>query len=71
MANLLRLAWRPPTWLPQSLWPAPPDSRKETCSDRCRAELGRRWGKDALRARDDEIRALLEAALKTLKEEFP
>jgi hypothetical protein len=41
------------------------------CSGKCRVERSRRRREDALRTRDDEIRALLEAALKRLKEEFP
>ena len=45
--------------------------RKEACSDRCRTELSRRRRKDALRIRDDEIRALLVTALKKLEEGAP
>ena len=52
--------------------PAPrPVGRRETCSDRCRAELSRRRRKDALQARDDEIRALLATALRKLEEGAP
>jgi len=44
----------------------PRDPRKrETCSDKCRAELSRR---DALRAWDREIRILLATALQKLDE---
>ena len=47
----------------------PRDPRKrEACSDRCRAELSRRRRTDALRARDNEIRALLAAVLRKLEE---
>ena len=42
--------------------------KREACSDKCRAELSRRRRGDALRARDDEIRALLATALKKLEE---
>ena len=50
----------------------PRDPRKrEACSDKCRTELSRRRRQDALRARDDEIRALLTTALKKLEEEAP
>jgi len=42
--------------------------KREACSDKCRAELSRRRRKDALRARDDEIRVLLTTALKKLEE---
>ncbi len=45
--------------------------KREACSDRCRAELSRRRRRDALRTRDDEIRALLETALKKLEEGAP
>ena len=47
----------------------PRDARKrEACSDKCRAALSRRRRKDARRSRDEEIRALLETALKKLGE---
>jgi predicted nucleic acid-binding Zn ribbon protein len=50
----------------------PRDPRKrEACSDKCRAELSRRRRRDALRIRDDGIRALLATALKKLEEGAP
>ena len=39
---------------------------KRACSARCRAVLSRQRKDEALRRRDQEIRALLEAALTTL-----
>jgi predicted nucleic acid-binding Zn ribbon protein len=40
---------------------------KHACSSRCRAELSRRRRRDALAARDGELRRLLEAALAKLR----
>ena len=45
--------------------------KRETCSDRCRAELSRRRRKDVQRIWDEEIRTLLEVALKKLEEGTP
>jgi len=44
-----------------------PGGRK-VCSGKCRATLSRRRRKDAQRTRNEEIRALLDTALKKLKE---
>jgi hypothetical protein len=44
---------------------------KHACSARCRAELSRRRRHEALAARDQEIRGLLAAALRTLEEGPP
>jgi predicted nucleic acid-binding Zn ribbon protein len=50
----------------------PRDPRKrEACSDKCRAALSRRRKVDARRARDHEVRMLLETALRKLKEGLP
>ena len=48
-----------------------PTGRRATCSDRCRTELNRGRRRDALRTRDDEIRALLVLALKRIEERGP
>ncbi len=45
--------------------------KRETCSDRCRAELSCRRRKDVQRIWDEEIRTLLEVALKKLEERTP
>ena len=45
--------------------------RQQACSNCCRAALSRRRRKDAQRTRDEEIRALLETALKKLEEGAP
>jgi predicted nucleic acid-binding Zn ribbon protein len=48
------------------------DPRKRAaCSAKCRAALSRRRRKDAQRNRDEDIRALLETALKKLEEGAP
>lgn len=48
------------------------DSRKrETCSDKCRAALSRRRRIQTQTTRDQEIRTLLEEALRRLGEDAP
>jgi predicted nucleic acid-binding Zn ribbon protein len=47
------------------------EGKQTVCSGKCRIERSRRRREDALRARDDEIRALLAAALKKLDEGAP
>jgi predicted nucleic acid-binding Zn ribbon protein len=44
---------------------------KRACSAKCRAALSRRRSDEARRARDQEIRALLETALRMLGEDLP
>jgi predicted nucleic acid-binding Zn ribbon protein len=48
---------------------APLTARQEVCSGRCRAALSRQRKAEAQRERDAEIRALLEAAVKRLRED--
>jgi predicted nucleic acid-binding Zn ribbon protein len=48
---------------------APIHVRQEMCSGRCRAARSRQRKAEARRARDAEIQALLEAALKRLRED--
>jgi hypothetical protein len=43
-------------------------ARKDTCSDRCRAERWRRQRDQVREDRDAEVRALLNQAVKLLKE---
>jgi predicted nucleic acid-binding Zn ribbon protein len=47
----------------------PLTGRQEVCSGRCRAARSRQRKADARRERDAEIRVLLEAALKSLRED--
>ena len=47
------------------------DSRATFCSGRCRAAWHRHQREEARRARDREVRALLEAALRKLEEGSP
>ena len=49
----------------------PIHGRQEVCSARCRAARSRQRKAQARRERDAEIRSLLEAALKKLKEGVP
>ena len=48
---------------------APIHPRQEVCSARCRVARSRQRKAEAQRARDAEIRVLLEAALEKLREE--
>jgi predicted nucleic acid-binding Zn ribbon protein len=48
---------------------APIHARQEVCSLRCRVARSRQRKAEARRARDAEIRALLEAAVEKLREE--
>jgi len=50
---------------------APIHARQEVCSGKCRAARSRQRKAEARRARDGEIRALLEAALEKLQESVP
>jgi hypothetical protein len=50
----------------RGVWEADPRGRTVTCSDRCRAIRWRRQRQSATEIRDQELRALLEAALRKL-----